>query len=90
MPASGNRAERGGSNPSGRSVAPLRWLQSFGRFWWNFLVGDTPELFVAVVITVAVTALLAKNVSTTAAWVTMPVMVVTALVLSVLRGRRAG
>ena len=79
-----------GRNSPGRSVEPLRWLQSFGRFWWRFLVGDTPELFVAVVITVAVTALLAKNVSTVAAWVTMPVMVVTALVLSVLRGRRAG
>jgi hypothetical protein len=90
MPASGNRGEGAGSNPGGRSVQPLRWLESFGRFWWRFLVGDTPELFVAVLITVGVTALLAKNVSTTAAWLTMPVMVVTALVVSVRRGRRAG
>lgn len=86
----GDEGEGGGSISRDRSIEPLRWLQSFGRFWWRFLVGDTPELFVAVVITVVVTALLAKNVSTAAAWATMPVLVVTALVLSVLRGRRAG
>lgn len=27
-----------------------RWLTAFGRFWWEFLVGDTPELFFAVAI----------------------------------------
>lgn len=27
---------------------PGRVLRSVGRFWWNFLVGDTPELFVGV------------------------------------------
>lgn len=24
-----------------------RGLVAFGRFWWDFLIGDTPELFVA-------------------------------------------
>jgi hypothetical protein len=37
-----------------------------------------------------VTLLLAKGVSTTAAWVAMPALVIAALVASVLRGRRAG
>jgi hypothetical protein len=69
---------------------PLRLLQAFGRFWWDFLVGDTPELFIAVLVIVGITALLAANVSTVAAWVTMPLLVIAALVFSVLRGRRTG
>jgi hypothetical protein len=32
--------------------APLRWLSAFGRFWWDFLIGDTPELFFAVLIVI--------------------------------------
>jgi hypothetical protein len=63
-------------------------LKAFGRFWWEFLVGDTPELFVAVVLILGITALLAKAVSTTAAWLCLPVMVVAALIASVWRGRR--
>jgi hypothetical protein len=62
-------------------------LKAFGRFWWDFLVGDTPELFVATLLILAITALLAKVVSTTAAWLGMPVMVIAALVVSVWRGR---
>jgi hypothetical protein len=69
---------------------PLRWLRAFGRFWWDFLVGDTPELFVAVLVIVGITALLAADVSTVAAWVTMPILVIAALTISVLRGRRTG
>jgi len=68
--------------------APRRAWRAFGRFWWNFLVGDTPELFVAVLAIIGITAVLAKNVSTEAAWATMPVLVIAALVISVLRGRR--
>ncbi len=29
-----------------------RGLRSFGHFWWDFLIGDTPELFVAVLVLV--------------------------------------
>jgi len=78
--------------PNSRDGAtlPARWLRAFWRFWWDFLVGDTPELFVAMLIILGVTVLLAKGVSATAAWVTMPVLVIAALVASVLRGRRAG
>jgi hypothetical protein len=25
-------------------------VTAFGRFWWDFLIGDTPEIFVAVVV----------------------------------------
>jgi hypothetical protein len=67
---------------------PVRWLKAFGRFWWDFLVGDTPELFVATLLILGVTAVLAKTVSTTAAWITMPILVTAALAASVWRGRR--
>lgn len=30
----------------------MRYLKAFGRFWWDFLVGDTPELFIATVLLV--------------------------------------
>ena len=78
------------SSPPETTSLPVRWLKAFGHFWWDFLVGDTPELFVAMLVILGVTVLLAKNVSTTAAWVTMPILVVVALVASVLRGRRTG
>ena len=28
----------------------MRFLRAFGRFWWDFLIGDTPELFVGTLI----------------------------------------
>lgn len=65
-----------------------RAVTAFGRFWWDFLVGDTPELFVAGLVVLGVTALLAKEVSTTAAWVVVPPLVIVTLVTSVLRGRK--
>ena len=36
----------------------VRLLRGFAMFWWDFLVGDTPELFLAVVLTIGVVALL--------------------------------
>ena len=36
----------------------LRWLAAFGRFWWDFLIGDTPELFVGAVAVIGVIAVL--------------------------------
>ncbi len=41
------------------AAAPRRWLVAFGRFWWKFLLGDTPELFVGVIVAVGAVALLA-------------------------------
>ena len=76
------------SSGPGPAALPVRWLKAFGRFWWDFLVGDTPELFVATLLILGVTAVLAKTVSTTAAWITMPILVTGALAASVWRGRR--
>ena len=33
---------------SKQSSFPVRVIKGFGMFWWDFLVGDTPEIFVAV------------------------------------------
>jgi hypothetical protein len=35
-----------------------RAVVAFGRFWWEFLIGDTPELFVGAVAIVGMIALL--------------------------------
>jgi hypothetical protein len=45
---------------SERSPMVVRVVKGFGRFWWDFLVGDTPEIFVAVVVIIAVIALLSE------------------------------
>ena len=62
-----------------------RGLRSFGRFWWEFLIGDTPELFVAVIAIVA-TALLLRH-HHLAAVIVLPVMTIVFLLASILRGR---
>jgi hypothetical protein len=65
-------------------------VRGFARFWWDFLVGDTPELFVAVLFTVAVVALLSlAGHFAAAAAIALPTMVVMALALSLWRASRA-
>ena len=62
----------------------------FGRFWWEFLVGDTPELLVGAVIAVALVAMLVHNgVSRVVTVACLPVVVVAVLVTSVRRARRS-
>lgn len=77
MPASPSR--------SGREGRVRRYLAAFGRFWWEFLVGDTPELFVGMLAVLALAALLAGTGA--AAWVLVPLAVVAVLTISVARGR---
>ena len=68
---------------------PARWLKAFGAFWWDFLVGDTPELLIGVLITTGIVALVARAASLNAAAVALfPVLVVALLGLSVYRARR--
>jgi hypothetical protein len=63
-----------------------RAISAFGRFWWDFLVGDTPELFVAVLVIVG--AAVALHHHRWAAVVVLPSLVIAAVVLSAFRGRR--
>ncbi len=65
-----------------------RWLLAFGRFWWDFLVGDTPELLIGVLVILGVVALLVKGASLNAVAVAaFPVMVAVLLGVSVYRAR---
>ncbi len=62
---------------------PLRLVKAFGRFWWDFLVGDTPEITVAVVIIVGAVALVADVIHVNVlAYVALPVLVIVTLALS--------
>lgn len=62
-----------------------RYARSFGRFWWDFLVGDTPELFVGVLLIVAAALLLRHD--RTAAIVVVPILTVVFLLASTIRAR---
>jgi len=65
------------------------WLGAFGRFWWEFLIGDTPELFVGAAAAVVAVAGLAHHGAARAITVgSLPVLVTVLLVASVSRARR--
>jgi hypothetical protein len=36
----------------------MRYIVAFGRFWYDFLIGDRPELFVGPIVALALIALL--------------------------------
>lgn len=63
-----------------------RAIRAFGRFWWDFLVGDTPELFVAVVVIVTLALLLRHHRGI--AVVLLPLLTVLFLAVSTVRGRQ--
>lgn len=64
-----------------------RAVVAFGRFWWDFLIGDTPEVTVGVIV-VVVAALLLRH-QRIAAIVLLPVLVGSLLIATTWRGRRA-
>ncbi len=69
---------------------PVRLVKGFGMFWWDFLVGDTPELFIAALVIIGAIALLSERGHyNAAAVVTLPLLAVLALAFSVMRARRA-
>jgi hypothetical protein len=58
-------------------------------FWWDFLVGDTPEITVVVLLILGVVALASEVGHLNApAYVALPVLVIAALTISVARARR--
>jgi hypothetical protein len=63
-----------------------RAARAFGLFWWDFLVGDTPELLRAVVLIVALALLLRHHHDVDI--ILLPVVTVLFLVASTLRGRQ--
>jgi hypothetical protein len=70
-------------SPAGRMAA------AFGHFWWEFLIGDTPELFVGAVAVIGLVALVCLDHSLhTAAAVLLPVLVAGLLVGSAWKASR--
>jgi len=67
-------------------TAVARALRAFGHFWWDFLVGDTPELAVATGAIVGLAFLLTG--ARTAGAVLLPLTAAAFLLLSTYRGRR--
>jgi hypothetical protein len=64
----------------------MRHLAAFGRFWYDFLVGDDWIIAATVVVAVAVTALIAHDVDL--AWLVLPLASASILAASILRARR--
>ena len=67
-------------------TAIARAGRAFGRFWLDFLVGDTPELFVGTLVVVAISFGLA-SVPRAVAGVVVPLLAFGAVVWSAARGR---
>jgi hypothetical protein len=63
-------------------------LDAFGRFWWDFLIGDTPELFVGTIAAVITAIVLHRHLA--AAVIAVPAVVIVFLGASVWRGRSRG
>jgi hypothetical protein len=64
----------------------VKWLGDFGRFWYDFVVGDDWTIAAVVVIAIAVTAALTHRGWN--AWPVLPVFVVAALAASLRRALR--
>jgi hypothetical protein len=64
----------------------MRFLRSFGAFWYDFIVGDDWQVAVIVVAALALTALLTHAASVNAWWL-LPLAAFAALGWSVRRAR---
>ena len=72
------------------SSLPVRLLKGFAMFWWDFLVGDTPELFVAVLVIIGALALLrVAGPFNTATVILLPLLAIAALTISVRRAQHS-
>jgi thiamine transporter ThiT len=64
----------------------MRYVKSFGAFWYDFVVGDDPVVAIGVVVALAATAgLVALDVP---AWWLLPLAVTALLVISLRRATR--
>jgi hypothetical protein len=64
----------------------MRRLKAFGRFWYDFIVGDDWRVAAGVVVAIGLTALLSQG--DASAWWIMPVAVVALLYASVWRASK--
>jgi hypothetical protein len=68
-------------------TAVTRAIRAFGHFWWDFLVGDTPELALATAAIVGLAFLLAGGTRLVGA-IVLPLVAAAFLFVSTYRGRR--
>ena len=61
----------------------MRYLRSFGRFWWNFIVGDDWRIAAGVAVALGLTAFLTQE--GVNAWWLLPAAVAVVLALSLRR-----
>ena len=64
----------------------VRWTKAFGLFWWDFRVGDTPELFVGMLVVVGI-AFVTHNHRALAVTL-VPLSAICVLLASTVRGRK--
>jgi hypothetical protein len=65
----------------------MKWLARFGRFWWDFVVGDDWLVAALVIVAIGATAVLAA--AGVAAWWLLPLAVPLVLWLSLRRAIRS-
>ena len=65
----------------------MKWLARFGRFWWDFVIGD--DWVVAVLVAVAIGATAGLAAAGVAAWWLLPLAVPLVLWLSLRRAIRS-
>jgi hypothetical protein len=65
----------------------VTWLNQFGRFWWDFVIGD--DWLVAVLVAVAIGATAVLAAANVAAWWLLPLAVPVVLGLSLRRAIRS-
>jgi hypothetical protein len=66
----------------------VRYVRSFGRFWWNFVVGDDWRLAAGVAVSIGLTGVLAHQ--DVDAWWLLPIAVALLLAESLRRAVRSG
>ena len=77
---------RGRGRGAGMTAALGKALRAFGHFWWDFLIGDTPEFAVAVGLLVGLA--FALDHQRVVAAIVLPLLATAFLLASTLRGRR--
>ena len=65
----------------------MRYLRSFGRFWWSFIVGDDWRAASGAAVALALTAILTQE--GVNAWWLLPVGIAVVLALSLRRAARS-
>lgn len=67
-------------------ASPKQLVTAFGRFWWEFLIGENPDAFIGALVVIGTAVLLRHD--RVAAITTVPLLTVAFLVGSAYRGRK--